>query len=189
MKSRQARRILSVLAVLPVVGLMVARKPAAASPDVGTKVTFGFSGTFAATPISGTDPLNVAGQFFFMNVVAYTSLVPVQHGQNWAVFTPLTMTGGLGQYALNSTTAGVVQTVGDSEDIFQTGTTATVSGESVTVRAYITLPGGTLPNPRINPFASVAAGPGTTVTYSDGVSSTVLAVQDGTTLVGHARTR
>ena len=159
-----------------------------ASPDNSTNVTYTAQGNFASTPVSGNDTLKLAGEPFQITVVGSSSLKPIKHGRNWANFKPLNMTGTVYSglvpgtpIPISATTAAINQTVGASEDIFQSGFPVTVIGIGLTVRSYITMPGGTLTNDLVRPFPSVTLNPSNaTITYSDTTNSTVLAVQNGT---------
>jgi hypothetical protein len=165
-------------------------KLAASSTNAG-QVTFSAVGTFATPPLSGADALKMAGQPFTINVGGSSAAIPIQHGDNWAVFKPLTMSGtvesglfGAVPIGISSSTAAIEQTVGVTQpDIFQSGFPITVSGIALTVRAYISLPPGTLASPYLRPFASVSLDPtNSTVSYSNGVNTTVLAVQTGSVI-------
>jgi hypothetical protein len=190
MFSLYVRRILSVTIAVAAIGCVAApRRLAAASPDKkGATITFSASGTFTTTQVSGADTLKLSGQPFTIIVVGNTSMKPIKHGQNWANFKPLSVTGTVYSglipdqpIAISSTTAAIDQTVGASEDILQAGFPVTVIGIPLTVRAHIILPGGTLTNALLRPFASVALdSTNATVTYSNTTASTVLGVQSGT---------
>jgi hypothetical protein len=186
--SSNAQKLFSVtLALAAICCLAAPAKLAAAGPDKSADVTFTASGTFTATQVSGADTLKLSGQPFTISVVASSSLKPVQHGQNWAIFKPLSMTGTVYSalipdqaIPISSTTAAIDQTIGASQDIFQAGFPVTVIGIALTVRANITLPGGTLTSALIRPFASVSIPSNATVTYSNTTASTVLGIQSGT---------
>jgi hypothetical protein len=159
----------------------------AAVPNTAPNVTFTASGTFASPPVSGTDTLKLAGEPFLINIVASAASVPIKHGRNWAIISPLKMTGTvhsglLGSNPVNiaSTGASIFQAVGPSYDIFETAFPIKVVGISLTVNAYFILPAGTITTQLIHPFPAVALDPGnTTVTYSDGTNTTTLAIQSG----------
>jgi len=204
MFSWKVRNILTVtVAVAAVSGLAAPRRLAAATPDTGAgaNITFTATGIFGSTPLSGADTLLLRGQQFTITVVGNSSLVPTTHGRNWAIFTDLVMNGTVYSglipnqpYPISSTTAAIDQTVGASEDIFQSGFPATVADIPLTIRAYFILPGGTLSKPFLRPFASVPLGPNpagtctevptpptcTYVTYSNVTATTALTVQIGT---------
>lgn len=160
----------------------------AASPDKGAKVTYTASGTFTASPVNGNDTLKLSGQPFTITVVGSSAMKPGKHGRNWAIFKPLTMTGtvysGLipGQsIPIQASNAQLQQTVGASQDIFECSFPVTVVGIDLNVTAKIELPGGTLTNALIRPFASVALdSSNATVTYSNTTASTTLGVDSGT---------
>jgi hypothetical protein len=158
-----------------------------ATPDTGPNVTYTASGTFATPQVSGADMLKVAGEPFSIAIVAAAGSVPVKHGRNWAVLSPFKMTGEVHSSLLvtpvNIASAGasIFQAVGPSYDLFETAFPVKVVGITLTIKAQLTLPAGTLTKPLIHPFAAVALGPGNaTVTYSDSTNSTVLAIQSGT---------
>ena len=157
-------------------------------PDTAPNVVFTASGTFANPQISGSDSLKLAGEPFTINIVANAGLAPLQHGSNWALFSPLQMTGAvhsglLGPTAVNvaSKGASILQAIGPQYDPFQTGFPVKVVGISLTINAQITMPADTLTKPLIHPFAGVPlSASNATVTYSNGTDSTVLAVASGT---------
>jgi len=189
MFSLNVRKILSVLVAAGAICCLAAPRGLAASPDKGVSVTFTASGTFAATQVSGNDLLELRGQPFSISVVGTSSAVPIQHGQNWAIFKPLSMTGTVYSglvpnqpIPVSASTAAIDQTVGATEDIFQSGFPVTVVGIALTVRAHIILPAGTLTTPLLRPFSSITLGPtaGTYVTYSNTTATTELAIQTGT---------
>ena len=189
MSSSKMGKILSVtVAVAALCCLAAPAKMAAATQSKSADITFSASGTFTGAQVSGADTLKLSGQPFTISVVANSSAKPFQHGQNWAIFKPLSMTGTVYSglipnqaIPIASTTAAIDQTIGASQDIFQAGFPVTVIGISLTVRAYITLPGGTLTTALIRPFASIALNSSSaTVTYSNTTASTVLGVQTGT---------
>ena len=189
------RKMLSVTAAAAAVFFLAApvMKLASASPQSAAQVTYEAQGTFATPPVSGADTLKLAGQPFTIKVAGSSGATPIQHGPNWAVFKPLTMNGtvesgliGTTPIGIASSTAAIEQTVGStSPDIFQSGFPITVVGIALTCRANITLPPGTLANPLLRPFASVSLDPtNSTVSYSNGINTTVLAVQTGS-LIAH----
>lgn len=156
-------------------------------PSTAPNVTFNASGTFATPPVNGSDTLKLAGEPFSINVVANAASVPIKHYRNWAIISPLKMTGtvhsgllGTSPVNIASTAASIFQAVGPSYDNFETAFPIKVVGISLTVQARIVLPAGTLTTQLIHPFAAVTLDPGnTTVTYSDGTNTTTLAIQSG----------
>jgi len=157
-------------------------------PDTGPNVTFTASGTFSTPQVSGNDTLKLAGEPFIINVVAVAGSTPVKHGRNWAVFSPLKMTGVvhsglLGPQPVNivSKGANILQMVSATEDPVKTSFPVKVVGISLTIQAQFILPAGTLAKPLIQTFAGVALSPAnTTVTYSNGTDSTTLTIASGT---------
>jgi len=196
MFSLDVRKILAVtIAAVAISYLAAPQGLSAATPATGEVVTYTCSGTFAATQISGNDTLDLRGQPFTIIVTGNTSMSPSQHGQNWGIYTPLNMTGTIYSglvpntpLPITATTAAIDQTVGPSYDIFQAGFPVSEFGISVDVRAYITLPAGTLANPRMQPFASITLNPTcpagvaqcNTVEYFDTEATTVLQIETGT---------
>lgn len=183
------RKISSVtIAALAAFCLAAPHRLAAASPDNSANITFTAQGTFATTAVSGSDQLKLAGQPFTISIVANSSLKPSRHGRNWAQFDALTMQGTIytglvpnQPIAIASKKAVIAQIVSVSKDIFQAGFPVQVIGIKLEAVAYITLPGGTMINDLIRPFASVPLDPtNATITYKDATASTVLAVQSGT---------
>jgi hypothetical protein len=188
MEFNNVRAKVSLIAALAAISWFAVSESTGATPDTGPNVTFTAAGTFASPPISGTDTLKLAGEPFSIAIVAAAGSVPIKHGRNWAVISPLKMTGVvhsglLGSNPVNIASAGasIYQAVGPSYDPFQTAFPVRVVGISLTIDAQITLPAGTLAKPLIHPFAAVALSPANTiVTYSDGTNTTTLAVQSGT---------
>jgi hypothetical protein len=178
----------AMIAAVAVSSLVTPQSLAAAGPDTGEAVTFTAQGTFAATPVSGNDTLQLAGQPFTITIVARSSKLPTEHGRNSAIFSPLKMTGtvysGLEPnepIPISSSKAVIAQVVGASQDIFQAGFPYKILGIDLEAVAYITMPGGTLSTALIRPFSSVALDPtNATITYSNNTAATVLAVQSGT---------
>jgi hypothetical protein len=160
----------------------------AASPNAGEQVTLTATGTFDPVPISGADTLLLAGEPFTINLVGNSSMKPINHGMNWAVYDGLTVSGdvhsgllGTQPIPIQSKAAALEQTVGADQNILQVVFPVQILGINLTVKARLILPGGTLANPFIRPFSSTAiTTTGSTVSYSDTTASTVLGIQDGT---------
>lgn len=188
MFSLEMRKALPLVAAAVVFSFFVPQTAAAANPNASADVTFTASGTFSSTPVSGADTLLLRGQPFNISIVANSSLTPSQHLKNWALFTPLNMTGTVNSGLLpnepipvSASTAAIYQANGTTSDVFQAGFPVEVIGIALTARAYITMPGGTITTPLIRPFSSVALNPtNATISYSNGTATTVLAVQTGT---------
>ncbi|HUO29490.1 MAG TPA: hypothetical protein VMU80_09745 [Bryobacteraceae bacterium] len=167
------------LLIAGVGGLSAAK---AAAPNV----TFTASGTFAS-PVSGTDELRLAGEPFSITIVASSASNPIQHGSNWAVLSPFKMTGTVHSGLLSTTPvtissagASIQQAIGPTYDLFIAAFPIKVVGLSLTIKANVTMPPGTLSTLLIHPFSAVALAPGNaTVTYSDSSGTTTLAVAKG----------
>src|SRR5579871_792497 len=146
-------------AITVVAGLTVPGICGAAAPNV----TYTAAGTFVNPAVSGNDTLKLAGEPFTIVIVANAAAVPIEHGPNWAVFSPLKMTGEVHSGLLGSTpvniasgAASIQLAYGPSYDIFTTAFPVKVVGISLTIHATIDLPAGTLANQLIHPFAAVA---------------------------------
>ena len=133
----------------------------AAFAQTAPNVTYTASGTFVNPAVSGADTLKLAGEPFSVSIVANAASIPIQHGPNWALFSPLKMTGFvhsglLGTTPINVASAGasIFQAVGPDYDPFETGFPLNVVGLSLTVNAQVTLPAGTLSKQLIHPFGS-----------------------------------
>ncbi len=158
----------------------------AANAPTSYPVIYTASGTFGATPISGADTLRLAGEPFTIKIGANTSLVPNEHGQNWAVYQGLQMTGtiysgllGAQPTPVNSPQAGLQLTTGP-KDIINAGFPVSVIGLVLDVTAKVYLPGGTFANPHIATFPSAVIQSGSTMQYADSSASTVLSIASGT---------
>ncbi|HTQ53808.1 MAG TPA: hypothetical protein VMI94_05060 [Bryobacteraceae bacterium] len=158
------------------------------APAAAPNVTFTAAGTFASTPTSGSDSLKLANEPFTISVVANAAAVPISHGPNWAVFSPLKMTGvvhsgllGPTPVSIASYAAGIEQLVGPQFDEFVLAVPVRIVGINLTIHATVFMPPGTIPNQLIHIFGPVPMNPSTaTVTYSDGYNTTSLAIQTGT---------
>jgi hypothetical protein len=177
--NRMAMRI----AAASVFCLAVSGMSAATAPNV----SFTAAGTFGSTPVSGSDTLKLAGEPFTINLIVSAALPPSQHGPNWALFSPLKVTGqvhsgllGTTPVSIASGAASIEQAYGPVFDLFEAGFPVKIVGINLTVLAIIHLPTGTIANQLIHPFASVPLNPtNATVSYSDGTNTTVLSVQSG----------
>jgi len=152
-------------------------------------ITYTAAGTFASTPTSGSDTLKLAGEPFSVSISVSSATAPYQHGSNWAAFNKLKLTGVvhsglLGPTPVNiaSSEASIIQAINPGQyDMFTMEAPVKVVGISLTIKAPITLPSGTIPNQLLHPFSSVALIPtNASMTYADGASSTTLGIQTGT---------
>jgi uncharacterized protein (TIGR03437 family) len=151
-------------------------------------VTYTASGTFASTATSGADTLKLAGEPFSVSISASTASEPYKHGQNWGAYDKLKLVGTvhsglLGAEPVNiaSSESTIIQALAPTQyDQFTMEAPVKVVGISLTIKAVIILPWGTIANPYLHPFSAVALAPGNaTLTYSNGTDSTVLAIETG----------
>jgi uncharacterized protein (TIGR03437 family) len=151
-------------------------------------ITFTASGTFASTPTSGADTLKLAGEPFSVSIAVSEATVPFKHGTNWAAYSKLKLTGtvhsgllGNTPVTVGSSQATIIQGVDPGQyDQFTMEAPIKVVGISLTIKAAIVMPYGTLDKFLLQPFKAVSLAPGNaTLTYSDGTNSTVLAIQTG----------
>ncbi len=156
----------------------------AAAPNVNITAT----GTFALPPVGGNDELRLAGQPFTINAVVNAAAVPIKNGPNWALYSPLKMSGqvhsalvGQTPVTISSAAASIQQAVGPDYDLLLLGFPVRIVGIELKILARITLPAGTLPNQLVHLFGPVQLTAGAaTVTYADSAGSTTLAIAKGT---------
>jgi len=174
------RKVLAaVIAVAAFCCLATPDKLVAAAPNV----IYTAAGTFATPPISGNDLLQLQNQPFSISVVANAASVPTSHGAQWAVYGGLTMQGTVQSGLLptpltiqNRSTSIALATGNPSYDVFQMGSPISVVGIQLSIKAYVTMPKGTIAKALIHPFtAPVTLTPANaTMSYSDGTNTTVL---------------
>lgn len=162
----------------------------AATASTSPIVTYAASGTFASTPVSGSDTLKLAGQPFSVSIAVSESTVPYKTGSNWAAYNKLKLTGtvysgltGTSPITISSSQATIIQGIDPGKyDTFTMEAPVNVLGISLTIKALIVMPVGTITSTKLAPFnKSVGLAPkNATVTYSDSSASTVLAIQTGT---------
>jgi len=189
---KKIRTILLLSTVVVVVTWVTDWGLRAATPDEGPTVIYQAQGTFGTPPVSGDDTLKLAGEPFTINIVAHAGSTPSKHGQNWAVFTPLRMTGVvhsglLGSQPVNIASNGtsIYLSVSATEDPVEAAFPVVVVGISLTVQAQFTLPADTLAKPLIDKFAAVQLSPSiTSVVYSNGTDTTTLSIASGTLQAG-----
>ena len=80
----------------------------AAAPDV----TITASGTFASQCLTGADELKLAGESFTISVVINAAAVPIKHGSNVAICSPLKVTGQVHSGLLGSTPVNIASGAG-----------------------------------------------------------------------------
>lgn len=155
----------------------------------GTTITYTASGTFASTPTSGADTLKLAGEPFSVSIAVSSATKPYKTGKNWADYDKLKLTGSVHSGLLGATPvniasgeASITQAINPGQDdLFTLQAPVKVVGISLTIKASITLPSGTIATPLLAPFTSPVKLTATdaALTYSDGTASTVLAIQSG----------
>lgn len=167
----------AVISCIPASSQLVAASPATTSPTV----TYTASGTFAATPVSGTDLYKLAGQPFTISVVASESLQPAKSGPTWAQYKKLKMTATVQSgllptpFPISSSTTSIELAYGNkSYDVFALFAPIKVLGAQINITAMITMPKGTLTNAMIAPFKGpVTMTPSSAaVSYADGTNGT-----------------
>ena len=152
-------------------------------------ITYTASGTFASTATSGADTLRLAGEPFSVSITVSSSTQPFKHGSNWAAYNKLKLTGtvhsgllGTTPVTIASSESTIIQGIDPGQyDQFTMEAPIKVVGISLTIKAVITMPSGTIGKPTLGPFSAITLVPAnSTVTYQDSSSSTVLAVASGT---------
>jgi hypothetical protein len=152
-------------------------------------ITYSASGTFGTPPFSGADTLKLAGEPFSVSIAVSAATKPVKSSANSATYNKLKLTGSVYSGLLGSTPvsiasgeATIIQSIDPGlHDVFTMEAPVKVVGISLTIKAVITMPAGTITKPLLHPFTKpVALAPGNaTLTYSDSSASTVLSVQTG----------
>jgi len=184
---------------------MILRKELVAAMAVASICCFSFSvnlaaataplikykaaGTFASLQTSGNDTLKLAGEPFAVSISVSAATKPTKTGANWAEYAALKLTGTvhsglLGTQPVNivSPQASITQFVNPGlDDLFLMQAPVKVVGILLTIKASITMPSGTITKPLLHPFGAITlTTSNSSVTYSDGTNSTVLAIQSGT---------
>ena len=160
--------------------LLGATVPAATAPTI----TYTASGTFASPAANGNDTLKLAGEPFSVTIAVSAATKPVKTGRNWALYTKLKLTGtvhsgllGPSPISITSGAASVQQFIDPGQpDLFVMAAPLKVVGISLTIKANITLPAGTLSKPLLQPFKAVTlTAADATMVYADGTANTTLA--------------
>jgi len=158
---------------------------AASETPAAPNVIYTASGTFSTPPISGADLFQLQGEPFSISVVANEATVSKNHGPQWAMYSDLKMTGTVQSRLLPTPTnissngTSIILAVGNpTQNIFMLGSPVRVIGITLTVKANIFMPKGTITNDHVLPFtAPVTLTPATaTMTYSDGANTTTLGI-------------
>jgi hypothetical protein len=180
------RKTLSITtAVAAVCCLTFTNRLVAAAPII----TYTASGTFASIPTSGADTLKLAGEPFSVSIAVSASTPPYKTGPNWAAYNKLKLTGvvhsgllGTSPIDIASSQASITQGISPGvDDTFTMQSPVKVVGVSLTIKAFIIMPLGTIVKPLLHTFNTVTMAPATaSITYSDGTNTTVLAIASGT---------
>lgn len=152
-------------------------------------ITYTASGTFAATAVSGADTLKLAGEPFSVTISVSSATKPYKTGKNWADYNKLKLTGSVHSGLLGSTPvniasaeASITQAINPGQgDQFTMQAPVKVVGISLTLKAVINMPAGTIAKPLLAPFGKAVALSVTdaTLTYAESTTSTVLDIQSG----------
>ena len=152
-------------------------------------INYTASGTFASTPISGEDQLQLAGEPFTVSIAVSANTPPSQLGTTCCVYNKLTLKGvvhagilGTTPEDIASSEATIIQSVDPGvKNLFTMEAPIKVVNFIVTIKAVIVLPANALSKPLLYPFGSVTLAPtNSTVTVAYNGAETVLAVQSGT---------
>jgi hypothetical protein len=177
---KQRVRLIALLAVTSVFTV-------AASQAATANVTYTASGTLGSI-ISGQDMLKLSGQTYSISIVANAAATPVKSGSAYAVYTPVRMSGNVTTGLTNtsepigsSTSSLLLEIVPKSANVFEAVIPIKVLNLSLTIKAIISLPVGTLASLHPHPFSSpVTLTPAMgSVTYSDGTNSSTISIGNG----------
>lgn len=162
----------------------------AASSTTAPDITYTATGTFASPPMSGADTLELAGEPFEVSIVVSAATEPYKTGENWDAYHELHLTGSVhsglvGQtpITIGSTEASIIQAIDPTSfDQFTMEAPIKVVGINLTIDAVIEMPYGTLSKPTLHYFTNpITLSPANAkLTYSDGSTTTVLAIASGT---------
>lgn len=167
------------IAAAAITGIVAPGQLLATAPNVVYTAT----GVFATPPVSGNDLFKLAGNAYTLSVTANAATVPTTHGQQWAKYTKLKMTGSVQSGLLPTPTSisnnatNIQLAFGNpSYDVYGLFTPVVVVGITLQVVATIHMPPGTITTALIHPFtAPVTLTPAIgTMSYSDGTNTTVL---------------
>jgi len=162
---------------------------ATASTTTSSTITYTASGTFATPASSGSDTLRLAGEPFSVSITVSSATKPAQTGKNWDLYTKLKLAGtvhsgllGSEPVDIDSGAASIQQFIDPGNPgLFLMGAPLKIVGLSLTIRANITLPAGTLSKATLEAFKSVTlTASNASMVYSDGTTNTTLAIASGT---------
>jgi hypothetical protein len=182
------RRTLSITIAAAAIGCLAVSSTLAAA-TANPIITYTASGTFASTPVSGEDQLELAGEPFTVSIAVSANTVPFQHGVNYCAYDKLTLKGvvhagilGTTPEDIASNEATLIQAVDPGvKNLFTMEAPIKVVNFIVTIKAVIVLPADTISKPLLYPFGSVTLAPtNATVTVAYNGENTVLAIQSGT---------
>jgi hypothetical protein len=179
----------AVLAISVIGYLAAAQTPLLGSSACSTVIQYVATGTFSATPVSGTDGLRLAGNPFSLTLYACETKTPSKSGSGYAVYTPVDYTGtvqssllGGGGHNIQGYASIILSVPASGRDTFQVYAPVKVLGSlAVNIHAVLSLAPGTLPSTSIATFSAVNMFPaGDTLTYSTSTGSTTLSIASGT---------
>jgi hypothetical protein len=183
------RKTRPVVLVAGIMAFSALASQAATAPNV----TYTASGTFG-TVVSGADDLELAGEPYSITVVANSAATPKKYGSDYAVYSPLTMSGaattGLTDSSepIGSTTTSMELEITSTVNQITVAMPIKILDLELTVTAVVNLPLGTLKSLHPHPFAApVTMTPSMgTIKYSgtcadgEGTCTTVLTLGNGT---------
>lgn len=155
----------------------------------GATITYTATGTFESPATSGADTLKLAGEPFEVSISVSSATKPTKSGSNWDVYSGLKLTGTVHSGLLGSTPVSIASGGASIEQLIDNGkydqfimaAPIKVVGISLTIKATINMPSGTIKNPLLYPFGSVTLDAGnSSVLYSDSTASTTLGIASGT---------
>ncbi|MFN7992534.1 MAG: hypothetical protein U0Q18_02990 [Bryobacteraceae bacterium] len=170
---------------MALIGISTLMPNGAAAASAAPNVTYTAIGIFAATPLSGTDTFQLAGKAFSISVIANAAATPSRHGQLWAQYSNLQMSGTVNSgliptpIAISSPNANILLAIGNPKiNYLEMGFPVRIAGLQLSVIAEISVPVGTIPTAHIHPFTAPAkmAPSNARMTYTDGTSSTTLGI-------------
>ena len=185
------QKMLSIaVAVAAICGVTVPVNLAAATVPAATpNIVYTASGTFASPATSGADSLKLAGEPFSVTISVSPTTVPFKTGPGYAAYNKLTIKGQVHSGLVGSTPvpiasgeATIIQGITPNvSDTFIMEAPIKVVGMSLTIKATITMPLGTITKPLLHPFNSVTLTPtNAVVSYADTTNTTVLGIETGT---------
>lgn len=183
------RKTLSIaIAVAAISCFTISGNLAAATAATAPIITYAASGTFGGVPLSGADTLKLAGEPFSVVIKVSAATKPFKTSPGFAAYNKLKLTGTVHSGLIGSTPVNIASAEatitqginGSVDDIFTMEAPVKVVGISLTIKATIILPAGTLAKATLHPFSTITLTPANaTVEYSDSSATTDLAIQTG----------